>query len=75
MKQSINAPRNVTTHGYSIKDISANLGVSKGFLVAQIKTGKLRARRFGRRVIVLGSDLDAYLNSAEPVAARREDRE
>jgi excisionase family DNA binding protein len=68
MKELNSSLRNVTEHGYSIKDICESLGVSKGFVVAQIKTGKLRARRFGRRVIVLGGDFDSYLNQAEPVA-------
>jgi excisionase family DNA binding protein len=75
MKESDELSRNVTTLGHSIKDICASLGVSKGFLVGQIKTGKLRARRLGRRVIVLSGDLDAYLNNAEEVGADRHQAE
>jgi excisionase family DNA binding protein len=64
MKDSGNPSRNVTTQGYSIRDICVTLGVSKGFVVKQIKQGKLRARRLGRRVIVLDSDLREYLERA-----------
>jgi excisionase family DNA binding protein len=71
MKERDVLPRNVTLQGYSIKDISRRLGLSKGFVIGQIKTGKLRARRFGRRrVIVLAVDLDSYINNAEQVGAR-----
>jgi excisionase family DNA binding protein len=71
MKESDTLNRNVTAQGYSIKDICTNLGVSKGFLVGQIKTGKLRARRLGRRVIVLGGDLDAYLSNSELIITKQ----
>jgi excisionase family DNA binding protein len=64
MKLSNGSPRNVTRQGYSIKTICASLGVSKGFLISQIKSGKLRARRLGRRVVVLAEDLDKYLEQA-----------
>lgn len=64
MKHSDCSPRNVTRKAYSLKTICTNLGVSKGFLASQIKTGKLRVRRLGRRVIVLAEDLDRYLEQA-----------
>jgi len=57
-------PRTVTAQGHSIRDICQSLGVSKGFVIGQIKQGKLRARRLGRRVIVLDEDLRQYLEKA-----------
>lgn len=53
---------NVTRRGHSIRDICLSLGVSKGFVIGQIKKGKLRARRLGRRTIVLDEDLRLYLD-------------
>jgi excisionase family DNA binding protein len=64
MKISDMPPRNVTVQAYSVRDVCVCLGVSKGFVVGQIKTGKLRARRLGRRVIVLADDLRRYLEQA-----------
>jgi excisionase family DNA binding protein len=64
MQASTSSPRNVTIQASSIRDICANLGVSKGFIIGQIKRGKLRARRLGRRVIVLEEDLRKYLEQS-----------
>ena len=64
MKISDMPSRSVTIQAYSVRDICESLGVSKGFVVGQIKTGKLRARRLGRRVIVLADDLRRYLEQA-----------
>jgi len=58
-----NAPSISPKRGYSIRDLCAAFGVSKGFVLAEIKRGKLPARRFGRRVIVLHEDLAVYLES------------
>jgi hypothetical protein len=59
--------RSVTQHrlAWGVGDISTSTGLSPGFLRKQIKTGKLRARRAGRRVLVLDRDLRNYLNEKE----------
>jgi excisionase family DNA binding protein len=64
MRETAHESINVTICGHSIKTICASLGVSKGFVNGQIKIGKLRARRLGRRVIVLDEDLRRYLEGA-----------
>jgi hypothetical protein len=38
--------------------------VSIGFLRGEIRRGALRARRFGRRVVVLKEDWDSYIQRA-----------
>jgi hypothetical protein len=58
-------PINVTRRGLSIRDICQSYGLSKGFVSLEIQRGKLRARRLGRRVIVLEEDLRLYLDQAK----------
>lgn len=55
---------------WSIAEVSQRLGVSRNFLLGHIRAGRLRARRLGRRVVILSEDLDTYLNNAEQVGAR-----
>ena len=52
---------------WSVAEVSERLGVSRNFLLAHIRDGLLRARKLGRRVIILNEDLDAYLNNAKEV--------
>lgn len=51
--------------GYSMKQVSQNLGVSKGHILNEIKRGKLVVHKMGRRVIILDVDLRKYLGSLE----------
>ena len=55
---------------WSIAEVAARLGVSRNFVLAQISRGLLRARRLGRRVVILTEDVDAYLNNAEQVCGK-----
>lgn len=48
---------------WSVAEISEATGLSPGFLRNEVRRGKLLTRRFGRRVLVLDQDLQAYLNS------------
>lgn len=64
MQASETQKQNVTLRGHSIREICADFGVCKGFVLGQIKKGKLRARRLGRRVIVLDEDLRRYIEQA-----------
>jgi len=52
---------NLVKQAYSIGDVSERTSLSKSFIRNEIRSGNLRARRFGRRVLVLSADLDAYL--------------
>jgi excisionase family DNA binding protein len=50
-----------TKAAYSIDEIAELTTLSKPFLRLEIKRGKLKVKRFGRRVLVLKDDLDSYL--------------
>jgi excisionase family DNA binding protein len=62
---------NVERRAWSIAEVSERLGVSRNFLLGHIRGGLLRARRLGRRIVILTEDLDAYLNNAEQVGTDR----
>jgi excisionase family DNA binding protein len=66
LKQS---PITVTKRGYSLEETGEVLGVSKGFINLEIRRGKLRARRFGRRVIILAEDLEQYISARQTLKA------
>jgi len=55
--------KNVTGErlGWSVPEISTSLPLSEGFIRKEIKSGALKSRRIGRRIIVLDNDLKAYL--------------
>jgi len=65
MKVSTGVLTSVTKLGFSIQEVCHSLGLSKGFVLQQIKHGKLNVRRLGRRVIVLDEDLRQYLEQAK----------
>lgn len=46
---------------YSVEEISEQTSLSKAFLRLEIKRGKLKVRRFGRRVIIRDEDLRDYI--------------
>ena len=48
---------------WSIGEVADATGLSRGFLRAEVRRGKLPIRRFGRRVLVLNDDLRIYLKS------------
>jgi excisionase family DNA binding protein len=54
---------------HSIKDICRDLGVSRSLIVKEIKLGRLRTCRIGKRVIILEEQLREYLSSRERMAA------
>jgi excisionase family DNA binding protein len=55
----------VTRLGWSVAELSAALGVSKGFLRKEIRAGALPVRRLGRRVLVLNEDVQGYLKQRQ----------
>jgi len=57
--------RTVTMHGYSLTEVGKRLGLSRGFLNGQIKQGRLVARKFGRRRVVLHDDLRKYVEARQ----------
>lgn len=48
---------------YSVDEIHRRTTLSKAFLRNEIRAGKLKATRFGRRVLVLTADLERYLSA------------
>jgi hypothetical protein len=64
----MNAQQNRSTsitnrRAWSIAEAGRIYGVSRGFLLNRIKQGDLHARKVGRRVILLNSDLLAFFES------------
>lgn len=59
---------NVTTQriAWSIAEISASTGLSLGFLRNEVRRGALPIKKFGRRVLVLETDLKNYLTEGRP---------
>jgi excisionase family DNA binding protein len=57
----------VTRSAYSVSEISQSTGLSTGFLRKQIRLGSLRARKLGRRVVVLDTDLRRFLHGRQSV--------
>jgi hypothetical protein len=55
----------LTKQGYSVDDLTREFPLSKGFWWSEINSRRLRGTRFGRRVIVLKNDLEAYLKSKQ----------
>ncbi len=51
----------VEKRAYSVEEISAQTTLSKAFLRKEIKEKRLKVQRFGRRVLILSEDLEAYL--------------
>jgi excisionase family DNA binding protein len=46
---------------WSLAEISKATGLSLGFLRNDVRNGRLSVRKFGRRVLVLSSELERYL--------------
>lgn len=54
-----------TKTAYSLKEVSESTSLSIEFLRKEIRHGKLKATKKGRRVLVLSEDLESYLKSDE----------
>ena len=55
---------------FSIAEVCQQLGVSRNFVLSQIRGGQLRGRRLGRRIVIVRQDLDSYLEHAETVGTK-----
>lgn len=47
---------------YSVEEISEQTTLSKAFLRNEIRAGKLKVKRCGRRVLIMKDDFMNYLN-------------
>ncbi len=59
------ATTNTEKFAYSVEEISEQTTLSKAFLRNEIRTGKLKVKRCGRRVLILKDDFMNYLNEGE----------
>ncbi len=50
---------------YSVEQISEQTTLSKAYLRNEIRAGKLKVKRCGRRVLILKDDFMNYLNEGE----------
>ncbi|MDQ3820381.1 MAG: helix-turn-helix domain-containing protein [Acidobacteriota bacterium] len=58
MAEDITSPK----VAWSVLEVSQATGLSAPFLRREIKRGTLPTKRFGRRILILDSDLKTYLN-------------
>jgi excisionase family DNA binding protein len=56
--------------GWTLEELALSLSVSVPFLRLEIKRGRLRAARLGRRVVLLDSEVQRYLAEAADRGAR-----
>ena len=56
----------ITAHrlAWSLTEVATSTGLSSGFLRKQVRSGSLRSRKFGRRLLILDEDLRAWLGAA-----------
>jgi hypothetical protein len=64
MAEEVAAKTVTDRRAYSVPELGRLYPVSMGFLRGEIRRGALRVRRFGRRVLVLREDWDAYVERA-----------
>ncbi len=57
---------------YSVEEISQQTTLSKAFLRNEIRAGKLKVKRCGRRVLILKDDFMNYLNEGNEDEIRGE---
>ncbi len=55
---------------YSVEDAARRAATSKSFIYQEIAAGRLVARRRGRGLVLLHSELDAWLRALPPAHAR-----
>lgn len=65
MLQNMSEAEATEKMAYSVGEISQLTSLSKIFIRNQIRDGKLKVRKIGRRVIVLKEDLQKYLEANE----------
>jgi len=52
----------------TIDEVSARIGIGRDGVYRAINEGQLRARKFGKRTLILATDLDAFLEALPDVA-------
>jgi excisionase family DNA binding protein len=54
---------NTERKAYSVADVAEQTSLSKSFVRNEIRAGRLKAKNIQRRVIILDSDLQNYLEN------------
>jgi excisionase family DNA binding protein len=62
-------PQNPIRLAYSINEACAAIGIGRTKFYEEIQAGRLKARKVGRRTIVLPPDLEAYAESLPEMEA------
>jgi len=60
---------------FTVEEIAEQTTLSKAFLRLEIKRGKLKVKRFGRRVVVLYEDLRNYIDNGSDGGGKLENAE
>ncbi len=56
----------------SIEEVQAATGLGRTKIYEAVSSGALPAKKWGKRTLVLKSDLEAFLSSLVPYVAQRE---
>lgn len=68
MTKSITSDSTRKKLAWKLGELADALGLSKSLLIDQVRSGKLSARRLGkRRIVILDDDLRRWLRKAERV--------
>jgi len=51
---------------YDIKTATASIGIGRSKLYEEIKLGRLKARKIGRRTVITHADLQAWMDQLPP---------
>ncbi len=62
---SVTNPMSDRRAALSLREVAESLGVSLGFIRCEVRRGRLRPARLGRRVVVTREELSAYLARAQ----------
>ncbi len=62
-----------TSNLLSLRDVSSRTCLSRGAIHQLVRSGRLSAVRFGRRVLVREADLVEFIDSLSPVATGPDD--
>lgn len=68
----LNTEDSMPKRSYDISELKAAGGPGRTVAYAEIRSGRLKARKIGRRTVVLAEDLDAYLASLPEAGANRD---
>jgi excisionase family DNA binding protein len=60
---------NASTTAFTIAQVMARVGLGRDSVYRAIREGQLPAKKFGKRTLIVGTDLEAFLKSLPPMAA------